>query len=641
MKTLKIALLTITALILLFSGGNLFAQQDSVKTQPVRIEVDLRDAPRHIFHSKMTFAVKPGPLTLLYPEWIPGEHGPTGPISQLAGLKFASGGKVLAWRRDDVNMFAFHLEVPAGASELTASLDYLSPGEGGAFSSSPATTAKLAVLEWCLVTLYPEGTRSDAISYSASLRLPAGWKYATALSAEREMSGAIDFAPVSLTTLIDSPVETGEFLRKIPLGQADGAAHSLDLVSDIPAAIEPTPEQVKHFNNLVTEANALFGAHHFRHYDFLLTLSDHVSSFGLEHHESSDDRDAERVFSDPDLYNKFADLLPHEFVHSWNGKYRRPAGLATPDFDQPMKDDLLWVYEGLTQYLGTVLAARSGLRDADMNREYIAWVAGYLDHWPGRTWAPLQDTAVFAQYLYNVPGKQWSSWRRSVDFYDESTLIWLEADTIIRRESKGQRSLDDFCRGFYGAPSSAPAVKPYTFEDVVAGLNQVVPYDWRGFLRARLDATSEHAPLGGIENAGWSLSYTDQLNGFQRSVEVADKLIDVRFSLGLIVQHDESDKKNGLVLDVIPGSPAAAAGISPDMKLIAVNGRNWSPELLRESIAGAKGGSTPIDLLVENTGVIETFKLSYHDGERYPHLVRADSGEDLLTRILSPSSKGK
>jgi predicted metalloprotease with PDZ domain len=447
--------------------------------------------------------------------------------------------------------------------------------------------------------------------------------------------------PVSLTTLIDSPVQAGEFLRKIPLGQADGAAHTLNLASDIPAAIEPTQEQVQHFNNLVVEANALFGAHHFRHYDFLLTLSDHVTGFGLEHHESSDDRDAERVFSDPDLFNNFADLLPHEFVHSWNGKFRRPAGLATPDYDQPMKTDLLWVYEGLTQYLGTVLAARSGLRDADMDREYIAWIAGYLDHWPGRTWAPLQDTAVFAQYLYNVPGKQWSSWRRGVDFYDESILIWLEADTIIRRESKGQRSLDDFCRGFYGAPSSAPMVKAYTFEDVVAGLNQVAPYDWRGFLRARLDATSEHAPLGGIENAGWSLSYTDQLNGFQRSVEMADKLTDVRFSLGLIVQHDESDKKNGLVLDVIPGSPAAAAGISPDMKLIAVNGRNWSPELLREAVAAAKGGSTPIELLVENTGVIETYKLNYHDGERYPHLSRGTSGEDLLTRILSPASRGK
>jgi predicted metalloprotease with PDZ domain len=533
------------------------------------------------------------------------------------------------------------LEVPASANELTASLDYLSPGEGGQFSASPAATAKLAVLEWCLVTLYPQGVRSDAISYSASLRLPAGWKYATALSAERENSGAIDFAPVSLTTLIDSPVQTGEFLHKIPLGQADGAAHSLDLVGDIPAAIEPTPEQLQHFNNLVAEANALFGAHHFRHYDFLLTLSDHVTNFGLEHHESSDDRDAERVFSDPDVYNNFADLLPHEFVHSWNGKYRRPAGLATPDFDQPMKGELLWVYEGLTQYLGAVLAARSGLRDADMDHEYIAWVAGYLDHWPGRTWAPLQDTAVFAQYLYNVPGKQWSSWRRGVDFYNESILIWLEADTIIRRESKGQRSLDDFCRGFYGTPSSAPTVKPYTFEDVVAGLNQVEPYDWRSFLRARLDSIGEHAPLGGIENAGWRLSYTDKLNSFRRSTEVANKFTDLRFSLGLIVQHEEGDKNNGLVLDVIPGSPAGAAGISPDMKLVAVNGRIWSPELLREAVAAAKGVSQPIELLVENTGVMETFKLDYHDGERYPHLVRNASVADLLTPIFSPLTNGK
>jgi predicted metalloprotease with PDZ domain len=646
---LKARLPATTSLVLLFCAANMVAGQgvaqsasaSSNQMQQVRAEVDLRDAPRHIFHSKLTFAVKPGPLTLLYPQWIPGEHGPTGPISQMAGLKFTAGGKTLAWRRDDVNMFAFHLEVPAGATELTASLDYLSPGEGGEFSASPAATAKLAVLEWCLVTLYPQGVRSDGISYSASLQVPPGWKYATALPAEQEAAGVIQFQPVSLSTLIDSPVLTGEFLRKVPLGEADGATHTLDLASDVPGAIEMTSEELQHFKNLVTEAKALFGAHHYRHYDFLLTLSDHVSSFGLEHHESSDDRADERALSDPDLYNKFADLLPHEFVHSWNGKYRRPSGLATPDFDQPMKDDLLWVYEGLTQYLGAVLAARSGLRDADMQREYIAWVAGYLDHWPGRTWAPLQDTAVFAQYLYNVRGGQWSSWRRSTDFYDESLLIWLEADTIIRRESKGQRTLDDFCHIFHGPPNGAPAVKPYTFEDVVAALNQVVPFDWRGFLRTRLDATGEHAPLGGIENAGWHLSYTDKLNGYQRSVEAADKLTDVRFSLGLILQHKEGDKKDGLVLDVIPGSPASAAGISPDMKLIAVNGRDWSPDLLREAIATAKGNSQTVELLVENTGVFETFKLNYHEGERYPHLAREATGADLLTPILSPHASGK
>ena len=639
----------IISLVLFFCAANAFARQnvgDAARgkpgqMQPVRIEVDLRDAPRHIFHSKLTLAVKPGPLTLLYPEWIPGEHGPTGPISQIAGLKFTAGGKTLAWRRDDVNMFAFHLEVPAGATELSVSLDYLSPGEGGQFSASPAATAKLAVLEWCLVTLYPQGARSDDISYSASLQVPAGWKYATALPGGQGASGVIEFQPVSLTTLIDSPVLTGEFLNKVPLGQADGVVHTLDLGSDIPGAIELTPDELQHFKNLVSEANALFGAHHYRHYDFLLTLSDHVTGFGLEHHESSDDRTDERALSDPDLFNNFADLLPHEFVHSWNGKYRRPAGLATPDFDQPMKDDLLWVYEGLTQYLGVVLAARSGLRDAEMQHEYIAWVAGYLDHWPGRTWAPLQDTAVFAQYLYNVGGRQWGSWRRSTDFYDESILIWLEADTIIRRESKGQRTLDDFCRSFYGAPSGAPAVKPYTFEDVVAALNQVVPFDWRGFLRMRLDATGEHAPLGGIGNAGWRLSYTDKLNGYQRSMETADDLTDVRFSVGLVLKHKKGDKKDGDVLDVIPGSAAGAAGISPDMKLIAVNGRNWSPELLREAIAGAKGSSQLIELLVENAGAFGTFKLNYHEGERYPHLARETSGADLLTPILSPRAGGK
>jgi predicted metalloprotease with PDZ domain len=438
-----------------------------------------------------------------------------------------------------------------------------------------------------------------------------------------------------LTTLLDSPVLAGEFLRKIPLGEVDGAAHTLNLASDVPQAVELTPEELQHFKNLVTEANALFGAHHYKHYDFLLTLSDHVSGFGLEHHESSDDRSSERALSDPDLYNRFADLLPHEYVHSWNGKYRRPAGLATPDFQQPMKGELLWVYEGLTQYLGVVLASRSGLRDTDSQHDYIAWVAGYLDHWLGRTWDPLQDTAVFAQYLYNVTGPQWSSWRRSTDFYDESILIWMEADTIIRRESGGKKSLDDFCRAFHGGPSTAPMVKSYTFDDVVNTLNQVQPYDWRGFLRARLDSTGQHAPLGGLENAGWKVTYTDKMNGYMHSMESTDGITDVRFSLGLVLHHGESDKRDGTVLDVIPGSPAAQAGISPDMKLVAVNGRNWSPDYLREAIAAAKGTSQPIELLVENTGVFQTYRLSYHDGEKYPHLERDGSKPDVLSKILS------
>jgi predicted metalloprotease with PDZ domain len=633
-RTVRFSLIAVVALLAL---GSLPVRAQ----QPVRVTVDLREAPRHIFHASLTFPVKPGPLTLLYPQWIPGEHGPTGPIGNLAGLKFTAGGKSLAWRRDDLDMYAFHMDVPAGADTLEASLDYLSPGEGGQFSDSPAATAKLAVLEWSLMLLYPQGARSDDITYSAGLRLPAGWQYATALSAAGDSGGEIRFQPVSLTTLVDSPILAGEYLKKIPLPQADGAPHSLDVASDTPGALETTSEQTQHFRQLVTEAQALFGAHHYRHYDFLLTLSDHVSGFGLEHHESSDDRAAERIFSDPDLFNLFADLLPHEFVHSWNGKFRRPAGLATPDFHQPMRGELLWVYEGLTQYLGAVLAARSGLRDLDSQQEYIAWVAGYLDNWPGRTWRPLQDTAVGAQFLYNVPGKAWSSWRRSTDFYDESLLIWLEADTIIRRESQGRHTLDDFCHLFHGAPSGAPMVKPYTFEDVVAAMNQVVPYDWRSFFRTRLDSTGPHAPLGGIEGSGWRLVYTDKVNSYLRSSEVADGIVDLRFSLGLVLHHADGEKTNGLVLDVIPGSPAALAGIGPDMKLAAVNGKNWTPELLRETITAAKGNSQTIDLLVKNAGFFQTYKLNYHDGERYPHLERDSTRTDLLTKILSSRAADK
>ena len=632
--------------------------QQSVRVEPAVIaEVDLREAPRHIFHAKLTFPIcnapecltpghpqylKPGPATLLYPEWIPGEHGPTGPIGNLAGLKFTAGGKTLAWRRDDVDMYAFHLEVPAGVETLEASLDYLSPGEGGQFSDSPAATAKLAVLEWSLVLLYPQGTRSDDVIYEPRLRLPAGWQHATALwmggNAKNER---LDFQPVSLTTLVDSPVLAGEYLRKIPLGKVDGAENTLNIASDAPGALELVGDEERHFKNLVAEAQALFGAHHYQHYDFLLTLSDHVSGFGLEHHESSDDRSGERSLSDADEYATFADLLPHEYVHSWNGKYRRPAGLATPDFQQPMKGELLWVYEGLTQYLGEVLTARSGLRDLDAQREEIAWVAAYLDHWPGRTWRSLEDTAVSAPFLYNVTSRGWSSWRRFTDFYDESVLIWLEADTILRRESHGHRSIDDFCHLFHGPPSGPPMVKPYTFDDVVAAMNQTVPYDWRSFFRTRLDFLVPHAPLGGLEGSGWRLVYTDRLNSYELASEATDGSTDARFSLGLILKHKEGDKQDGLVLDVILGSPAAQAGIGPDMRVAAINGNNWSPTLLREAIAAAKGNSRPIELLVESGGYYSTFKVDYHDGERYPHLERDSSRPDLLTQILSPHAGGK
>ncbi|HEX2715293.1 MAG TPA: hypothetical protein VHM88_24195, partial [Candidatus Acidoferrales bacterium] len=505
----------------------------------------------------------------------------------------------------------------------------LSPSNAEGFTSSPAATAQLAVLNWSLLLLYPQGGKSDELTYTARLRLPAGWEFATALPISNKTGGEIEFQGVSLTTLVDSPVIAGAHFRSVPLSSGE-PAHRLNMIGDSAAAVAIGQESVDHYKQLVTEAGALFGARHYRHYDFLLTLSDSVHPLGLEHHESSDNRVPERMLLDYSLRSYHASLLPHEYVHSWNGKYRRPAGLATADFQQPMRGELLWVYEGLTQYLGTLLAARSGLWTPEDYRENLAGVAAYLDQEPGRTWRPLMDTTVAAQILYGARS-EWTGWRRGVDFYDESELIWLEADATIRRESGGQRSLDDFCRRFHGGQSGAPAVVPYTFDDVVETMNQVAAYDWRGFFTARLSSTAPHAPLGGLEGSGWRLVFTDVPNKQNQAREDARRIIDLRFSLGFIVRtHDD----NGDIVDVIPGTPAAQAGIAPGMKLVAVNGRQWSPVVLHDAVGAAKGGSAPIELLIENAEYYKTYRVDYHGGERYPHLERDPARPDLLGQVI-------
>ena len=603
---------------------------------PIRLDVDLTEAPRRIYHAHETLPVVPGPLTLLYPQWIPGEHGPTGPIADLAGLAFTAGGREVAWRRDPLDMYTFHLDVPAGADTLEARLDYLTPSDAGNFSSGPASSAEVAVLSWNTVLLYPSGAPAADLTYQASVTLPAGWRFGTALPVAGDAGGRVDFQPVSLVTLIDSPVAAGAHYRAIPVALAP-VPHQIDLVADSEAALAMAPATEAAYKKLVAETQALFGAHHYREYHFLLTLSDHVASFGLEHHESSDNRLPERSLLDPELIESGAGLLPHEFVHSWNAKYRRPAGLATPDYQVPMVDDLLWVYEGLTSYLGTVLTARSGLLSAEHSREALALIAAGLDYRPGRTWRPLGDTARAAQVLYGTRS-EWSSWRRGVDFYDEGVLIWLEADTVIRHATGGAKSLDDFCRAFYGAPSGPPEVVPYTFDDLVAALNAVAPYDWRGFFAARVDRVNPHAPLGGITGGGWKLVYTEAKNEHLALIEDAKDVVDVRFSLGLLLRDNEGAADDGLVLDAVVGSPAAAAGVAPGMKVVAVNGRHWSPEVLHAAIVAARGGGEPIELLTDNGEFYGTHAVDYHDGERVPHLLREDEQPDLLSDILAAKS---
>ncbi len=597
----------------------------------ITIALDATDAPRKIFHAQLTIPASPGTLTLYYPKWIPGEHAPSGPVLNLAGLRFTGNGQLLKWRRALDDNWTVQVEVPAGVQEVHASLDFLSAtnSEGNSFTAAPSTTEKMTVISWNQVLLYPRGWTADQITYSSSVRLPSGWKFGTPLPVSSQSGGEIQFAPVSLYTLVDSPIIAGEYLKIVPLNSGENPLVEMDIAADSATALDAPPEVWDHYKNLVKQAAALFGATHYRNYHFLLSLSDHVAHFGLEHHESNDSRADERMMVDPELRTGYASLLPHEYVHSWNGKYRRPADLTTPDYQQPMQDDLLWVYEGLTEYLGEILPARSGLWTPEQFREELARVAAQLDHRPGRSWRNLQDTADSAAQLYSAP-RQWDSWRRDVDFYDEDELTWLWVDSIIRQQSAGKKSLDDFCHLFHGTPSTPPMVKTYTFDDVVNALNQVVPYDWRGFSTERLTSHGPGAPLGGIENSGWKLTYDETRSEMMRGSEDYRHAINASFSIGLIVKED------GALEDTIEGMAAARAGIGPGMKLVAVNGRRFTPQVLRDALSAGKNSTQPLELLVENTDYFRIFRLDYHGGEKYPHLVRDESKPDMLSDIIRP-----
>lgn len=607
-------------------GAGVLAAQSK---PPVEIRVDATDVTRRLIHARLTIPASPGPLTLRYPKWIPGEHGPTGPVADLTGLRITAAGRTLAWKRDTVDMFAIHVDVPAGAPAVEVSLDFISPPETGGFSSGSSATSELAVLNWNQFVLYPEGAPSDQLNYKASLKVPRGWRYGTALPIASESGDSIQFEPSSLTTLIDSPVLTGAHFRTVDLSPGATPPHYLHIAADSERATEITPDEVTHYKNLVKETGALYGARHYRDYHFLLTLSDHVAHFGLEHHESSDDRIDERSLVDDGLRRVSATLLPHEFTHSWNGKYRRPAGLATDGYDKPMKGDLLWVYEGMTEYLGEILTPRSGLWTPEEFRDDLAATAAMLDNEAGREWRPLQDTATAAQVLYEAR-PDYQDFRRSVDYYPEGILIWLEADAIIREQSHGAKSLNDFCRAFHGGETGAPVVKPYTFEDVVSALNAVQAYNWAAFLRERLESTSPRAPLGGLARTGWKLTYDGTSSELWRDREGSEKETNIWYSLGMRIKDD------GPVSDVRVGGPAQKAGIAPAVKVMAVNNRKFSATVLHDAIAAAAKDSAPIEFLLLDGEIYKTVRVDYHGGERYPHLVREESKPDLLTQIIKP-----
>ncbi len=591
----------------------------------IRIAVDAGEAPRKIFHARLTIPAQPGPLTLQYPKWIPGHHRPSGPIAELAGLKITAAGRPVAWKRDPLEIYSFQVEVPPGATALDVQLDYLAPTKTE-YAADTSATARLAILSWQDMLLYPAGRGADKLVYQASLRLPRGWKQSTALPVIKETAERIEYRPVSLTTLVDSPVILGQHFRSRALLEGQTPPHRLDIVADSAAALEMPDEQVRGYERLVAEAGALFGARPYRAYRWLVSLSDHLRYYGLEHHESSDNRLGEKTLAEEGGRRSMASLLAHEYAHSWNAKYRRPVQLVTPDYQQPWDTNLLWVYEGLTNYLGAILPPRAGLWRPEDYRDSLAADAATLDHNRGRDWRPLADTATAAQSLYGLPDA-WRAWRRGVDFYDEGTLLWLEADILIREKSGGSRSLDDLLRAFYGGQNE-PAVKPYTFDDVVQALNEVQSHDWRAFWTQRIDLVRERAPLGGIEASGWRLVYNDTPNIFIADAEKEDKIAKHMFSTGLTVKED------GTIKDLVPGLPAAKAGAAPGMKIVAVNGRRFTLDLLREAVRASK--ETPPELLVENDDYFSTLKLDYRGGLRHPHLERDPARPDLLSAGIQP-----
>jgi len=608
--------------VILAAPSTLFAADFTVR-------VDARETARGLLHVTQVFPATAGTLAISYPRWIPGEHGPTGPSVDVAGFTARAGTRTLAWRRDPVDMATLRIEVPANARQVEVAFDFLLDNGTEGFTSAACATPQLLLLSWNEVTFQPAGRASDSLTVDASLVLPEGWAHATALESAGPTGGALAFRTCTFTTLVDSPVLAGRHFRTVDLGRSGDAPVRLRMAADSPEALAIPEDQVGTLRNLVREARALFGTEHFRHYDFLVSLSDHIAHFGLEHHESSDDRGRERWWLDDDLRRDHSNLLAHEYVHSWNGKFRRPTGLATGDYHTPMQGELLWVYEGLTQYLGFVLGARAGIRDPSEARDALARAAGQLEANRGRTWRPLVDTGVHAQKLFEARG-EWKHWRRGVDFYDEGLLIWLEADVTIRSLTNNTKSLDDFCRAFHGGANHGPEVRSYELADVLAALQEVVPYDWDRFFEQRVYEVREHAPTGGLERGGWRVGWADTLGPLQKADEVADRNVDESYTLGLAI-----DEK-GSVSDIVPGSPADRAGVAPDMVLVAVNGRRWSKDGLREAIAATKGSSAGVELLCENKGFFRTFKLDYRGGARHPVLVRERERPDVVSEILRP-----
>jgi predicted metalloprotease with PDZ domain len=612
-----------TTAVALADEPNANARPYATQNNPETLVLDARDAGRGLMTATMQIPVEPGPFTFVYPEWTPGEHGPTGPLSTLSQIKMSANGQPLDWQRDAIDMFAFHVDVPRGIRMLDVQFTVL------VNSPDMMSTPNLAILNWNRVLFYQADTNSHHVYFKPSIILPDGWGYGTALPGPRQSGQRVDFAEVPLNMLVDSPLDCGRYYKHIELWRQGDAYHVLDIFADKPQDLDIPDTLIAKYKHLAPEALALYGSRHWNDYHSLLELSNVIGFQGIEHHQSSDNRAPDDFMTNPQDQFAAGDLLTHEFSHSWNGKYRRPRELTTLNFQIPMQTALLWVYEGMNQYLGDLLSFRTGVRKPGDYPEYLAALYARLASEPGRNTEPLIDTTTAAPYLYEAEGSYPSIRRTSGDFYGEGELLWLDADTLIREKTHGRKSLDTFLH-LYSAPAlTGPITKTYTRADIERLLSQVVPNDWHAFFQKRVYEVAPMAPADELARAGWRLVYTSEPNKFVAASETLAHVTNRWYSYGLLLG------KNDTVLDVREDSPAWQAGLAPGMKIVAVDGQAYTAKVLKYVATQAEQSSGPTAFLVQQDGWYHTYQVSYHGGPKYPHLVRISGQPDMLGEIMA------
>ncbi len=600
----------------------------ATQTQPATLALDASRAQDGIVEVREHIPAAGGRFTVVYPKWIPGEHGPTGPLNDLAALRISANGAPLDWRRDSTDLYAFHVNVPTGVRSIDIAFDVLLNAPRDVMS-----THSVAIINWNRALLYQDGIDSHRYFVRPSILLPSGWDYGTALRAATREGNRIDFATTPLNMLVDSPLDMGRYVRKWDLWREGSAFVQLDAFADYPQDLDIPTGLLKAYRRVPEEAFTMYGSRHFDDYHALLTLSEAIGFQGIEHHQSSDNRAPNDFLTDPQMSLAGGDLVTHEFSHSWNGKYRRPADLTTSNFQVPQLTDLLWVYEGMNQYLGDLLSFRAGIREPKEYPEYLSTVYAEMDYETGRTTTPLIDLTTGAPYFYEARGIYGAIRRNADDFYSEGELIWLDADTIIRERSHGTRSLDTFLHRFTEPTSTGPIVVTYTRAQIEALLNEVEPYDWHAFFDKYVYHVDVHPPTDELARAGWRIVYTEKPNTFLTAEQADDHGISGWFGFGADLTA------GGIVKDVREDSPAWRSGLAPDMHVLAVDGQQFSADVLEYALKRAQHSAAPISLIATQTGWYQTLSLDYHRGIRYPHLERIPGTTDMLAAIAAPHAK--